>query len=382
MLKNSFKILCIQPSLPYDDTSPENKFTCLAKEKGISSDVIVLNPFNTRDLEMVKVIANLPYNTKVSYHLNTTRGEKIGFWKQSKFVIQKAIALSKKNQYDAILVYGTQLTGLYGILLKVLLKGTKLITMVQTNPIACVNDQPFLKRKLKLLLTRWVLNCSDHLHLLYKNQLIGFKNCKTPFSVFHDYVSIGDLEPSEKDEDKYILFLGFPFFKKGVDILIKAFNQVSDEFPDVTLKIVGHCEDFYHPWMVMANRNPRIKFYKAVFHQEALELINKCSLFVLPSRLEGLPRVIIEAMLLSKLVIASNVDGIPSIIIDNQTGLLFENENSGQLAEKLRMALSAKDGLETISKNGYRFAKEHLSPEVYAEESYKMLEKVCRNENE
>jgi glycosyltransferase involved in cell wall biosynthesis len=56
---------------------------------------------------------------------------------------------------------------------------------------------------------------------------------------------------------------------------------------------------------------------------------------VLPSRAEGLPLVIAEAMACGKAVIATDVDGIPDILHHGRTGLLVRPEDAQSLADAL-----------------------------------------------
>ena len=70
---------------------------------------------------------------------------------------------------------------------------------------------------------------------------------------------------------------------------------------------------------------------------EAVEqVVGACDALVLPSEVEGLPYVILEAMALSKPVVATRVYGIPEAVRDGETGLLVAPRNVGELANALR----------------------------------------------
>ena len=56
------------------------------------------------------------------------------------------------------------------------------------------------------------------------------------------------------------------------------------------------------------------------FQSDAISYINALDIFVMPSEKEGLPRVILEAMLLGKPVIASDVTGPSELVVDGETG--------------------------------------------------------------
>ncbi len=59
------------------------------------------------------------------------------------------------------------------------------------------------------------------------------------------------------------------------------------------------------------------------FQSDAVSYINAVDIFCLPSEKEGLPRVILEAMLMAKPVVASRVTGSAELVVDGQTGFLL-----------------------------------------------------------
>lgn len=74
-------------------------------------------------------------------------------------------------------------------------------------------------------------------------------------------------------------------------------------------------------------------------------------MFVLPSRIESFGMVILEAGLMKKTVIASNVDGIPEIIDDGKNGLLFESGNSIDLGNKILKIIDDKKLANQLAEN-------------------------------
>jgi len=286
-----------------------------------------------------------------------------------------------KKKYDVIVSYGIFKTGLAGYVLKVFTK-TKLIVIVPGNyKKAFIYDSKILsfsnklKFKMANIIMPFILKYADHIYLLYPNQLDEYENVKdAKLSVFHDFTPIKSIRPSN-ESDKYILFLGFPWYLKGVDILIKAFNLISNEFPNYRLKIVGYCPDKSY-FQKLAEGNNKIELCDPVFHDEAMKLMSRCTLFVLPSRTEAMGKVLLEAMASKKPIIASNVDGIPYYIKHGFNGLLFESENVEDLAEKIKIILSNPDYAKKLAENGYKYVHEHLSEERYIECFKKMIEKV------
>lgn len=76
------------------------------------------------------------------------------------------------------------------------------------------------------------------------------------------------------------------------------------------------------------------------FSTDVLSYINAMDVFILPSEKEGLPRVILEAMLMSKPVIAFNVAGANELILDNQTGRLLKDARAGVIADAVAGIMS------------------------------------------
>jgi len=91
--------------------------------------------------------------------------------------------------------------------------------------------------------------------------------------------------------------------------------------------------------------------------------IIKCSdCFILPSRWEGLPIVLIETGFLKVPVIASNTYGNREIIRE-KNGFLFENQNIEDLYENIKKVIEHKNYLNEYSENLFREVKKNYSIE-------------------
>jgi glycosyltransferase involved in cell wall biosynthesis len=378
-----YRILYLSPRpSPPSKNSRENMFYHLSRYFG--GDLLApiwwgKNPESIKKLKEVNLgMGNFQYH--VTFRSKLPKLLKI--FSDISFYLSKGLYLHYfKGKYDAIIAYGPFKTGLAGYLLKKI-TGAKLIIEVPGNPWKSFSYESGvldridrLKIKIGNLLVRFVINGADHVKLLYPSQLDGYKSPeKNQISVFHNLVPISIFKTTEI-YDKYILFLGHPFFLKGVDILIKAFQSICHEFPDYRLKIVGFCPDKKY-YEKLADGNHRIELCNPVFYDEAMRLMSKCSLFILPSRTEAMGRVLIEAMAFKKPIIASNVDGIPHYIKNDFNGLLFQVGNVGDLAEKMRYMLYHPEHAATLAKNGHEFVHTHFSEERFVECFKEMVEKV------
>ena len=226
-----------------------------------------------------------------------------------------------------------------------------------------------LKGRVSREIVAFVIKKADRIKLLYGEQLspLNIKpSVEHKVSVFSNYVAVSKFFSENLIDEKYLLFLGYPWYLKGVDVLIKAFNRVSSEFPEYKLKIIGYCPEGFDYYEKLAQGNTNIEFHKPVFYDKVIKLMAGCSLFILPSRTEAMGRVLLEAMACKKPIIASDVGGIPEVIKDGYNGLLFKSEKVDDLAQKIRLILSNKKIASELRNNAYYYVKEKLSEECYA----------------
>ena len=204
--------------------------------------------------------------------------------------------------------------------------------------------------------------------LVYNGQLKPLKfpkEHKIKTISFPNFVPIKFFLESEKTEGKYILLMGYPWYLKGVDVLIKAFNIISDEFPDYSLKIVGWIPEGKEYFINLSKGNPKIELLDPVFYDKVVTYMTNCSLYVLASRTDSSPRVLREAMASKKPIIASNIDGVPDLIKDGYNGLLFKSEDHEDLADKIRRILNDKPFADSLAENGFIHVQKYLSEECY-----------------
>lgn len=89
-------------------------------------------------------------------------------------------------------------------------------------------------------------------------------------------------------------------------------------------------------------------------HERALALIKGASAFVLPSRLEGIPVSLMEALALRTPVVTTRIYGIPELIEDGVSGFLVEPDDAPALAERIERVLSDADLRARFAEAGWR----------------------------
>jgi len=101
------------------------------------------------------------------------------------------------------------------------------------------------------------------------------------------------------------------------------------------------------------------------FSDTALSYINAMDVFLLTSEAEGLPRVVLEAMLMERPVVAANVTGPAELILDNKTGFLVEGDSPDDFTKKVSNLLNSSDTRTRMGSAGKKRVIEKFSIEGY-----------------
>lgn len=153
--------------------------------------------------------------------------------------------------------------------------------------------------------------------------------------------------PSPYPQDGSINYLWIGNFHKvkGHDVLVKAFKLVHDAEPKTHLYLIGTTppdtsfRDSVYNFVKENNLLDCVHFMG--FQENPYNFIKHCDCYVLPSRMEGLPNSLIEAMYLKRPVVATRcIPIISRMVKDGYNGYTVESENSTQLAEAMQKALA------------------------------------------
>ena len=149
--------------------------------------------------------------------------------------------------------------------------------------------------------------------------------------------------------------------QKGQDILIKAFKNISELNPDVTLTLIGDgaSKQSLESLIRSENLQDRIELIGNKDREWVYNNLHQYDIYVQPSRFEGFGLTVVEAILSGLPVIVSNVDGPMEIIENGRYGLYFENENVNDLSEKIRLTIA--DYNSAAFKNKLTEARQHCS---------------------
>lgn len=143
---------------------------------------------------------------------------------------------------------------------------------------------------------------------------------------------------------KSIRYSGRLAKSKGIDILLAAFAIVYKTNKNIILEIAGKGmeeEAYLKTFIQKEGLENAIIFHGYLGnYQEAVNFIRNAYCFILPSRSDNFPTVVLEALSFGVPVIASHTGGIPEMFENEKEGFLVPKENAEALAEAMQKLIA------------------------------------------
>lgn len=136
-------------------------------------------------------------------------------------------------------------------------------------------------------------------------------------------------------KDDYICALSRLTEEKGIHYLIEAYQNVKTDKKLVIAGDTSDTDDYVKKLKELAGDNPNIIFTGFVSGKTLEELYSNAYVYVLPSKLEGMPLSLLEGMSYGNCVIGSDIAEIADVVEDK--AVLFRKSDVGNLTEKLQM---------------------------------------------
>jgi glycosyltransferase involved in cell wall biosynthesis len=160
----------------------------------------------------------------------------------------------------------------------------------------------------------------------------------------------------EGGDTRTVLFVGRLVRQKAVDVLLHAAALV--ERKDIHFRIVGDGED--RASLEALARSLQLQEVSFPGRSDRVaELLREADLFVLPSRWEGLPNVVLEAMAARCPVVGTDVTGTRDLIVDGENGLLVPADDAAALAGAIMRALDDESLRKRLVAAGFATAQEY-----------------------
>jgi glycosyltransferase involved in cell wall biosynthesis len=184
-------------------------------------------------------------------------------------------------------------------------------------------------------------------------------------------------EPAPLPERPVALFVGVLERYKAVDVLADAWRLAAPRVPEAALHIVGRGTLREVPERLVAELPAQTRWTEALATPDVARALDEATVLVLPSRSEGLGRVVVEAFCRGRGVVASRVGGIPDLVTDGETGVLVPSADAPALADALVRVLSDRALAKRLGAAARTTVEPWLAtPEEYARQIRDLVEKV------
>jgi len=204
--------------------------------------------------------------------------------------------------------------------------------------------------------------------------LSGFKELPPRGSFKDRYTDLKD--------KKYLLFLGRINIKKGLDILVESFGEITKEYSDLYLVIVGAnegsqgYEEEIKRRLRDAGLSGRTIFTGMLTGRDKLEAFVDADVFVLSSYSENFGMAVVEAMACGVPVVISDKVGIHREVEKNKAGMVV-GTNSESLFRGIKALLDDEELRKEVSMNGKRLVEEHYGIDKVADLMINAYEEIA-----
>lgn len=191
----------------------------------------------------------------------------------------------------------------------------------------------------------------------------------------HTFPTYTDLEPflEAADADRgpkdppVLLYAGAMTRLKGVEVLVEAYRELADRFPELELWMYGKgpLKGSLRRRLEEDGLADRVRFPGRVGTRELRDAMVRARTLVLPSYTEGLGRVLLEAMACGTPVIASDLGGPRDLVDASGGGLLVSAGDPEVLADAAASLLVDPDRAATLGRRGHHYVVDHFAEDWF-----------------
>jgi len=166
------------------------------------------------------------------------------------------------------------------------------------------------------------------------------------------------------DVNRIVVTVGRFSPEKGMDVLLDAFSLLVRQVENVCLVLVGDGQERPALEAQVGRLGLGGLVHFAGYSDTPGDFVAEADVLVLPSRSEGIPNAVLEAMAMGKPVVATAVGGVPEVIVDGTSGRLVASEHPAMLARGLEEVLTDPELYQRFVAEGKRRVQEAFSIEA------------------
>ena len=312
---------------------------------GVEKNFFIISNYLSKKIDKVFLITA---EKNISKKLNNIEiiYPKSDYWRKGgrlrKYLICIFLLIKILLQKNNFFVFSFQ-ANLYAILICKLLK-TKIVSRSNSSP------SGWSKNSIKNLIYKIGLNLAD---ILIVNSIEFKKEMKKKFFVNpvhiynplnkHEIIQLSKKKINKKFPNKIlkIITVGRLVDQKDQLTLLKAINYIKNLYK-IRLIIIGRGQNEYKIKNYI-KINKLSKLVKVFYVSNPFPYIKQAELFILSSRFEGLPNVLLESAALKKFIISSSCPTGPrEILLNGKAGLLFRSGDYQELSKKIIFYINNK----------------------------------------
>jgi glycosyltransferase involved in cell wall biosynthesis len=257
----------------------------------------------------------------------------------------------RRKKFDIIHVHMMEWPAWVCVKLGKILNKPVLIKDSTMNGISNILRYPSGNEKQQLIVQH--AYCVAMTHVIGQNLL---KAGLQPSRLFYipNGIEVDTTPVSKKTWDNKVIFIGNLRQQpaKGIDILLKAWQQVVKVIPAARLQIVGDGD--LKAYKSYTERLDILEFVDFLGKQNNVKaILGQSDLFVLPSRREGMSNALMEAMLCGLPVVATDISGNQDLVQNGLSGILVPPANVNAISRALIYALQHPNESRKMGKNAY-----------------------------
>ncbi|MFZ4400857.1 MAG: glycosyltransferase [Bacteroidales bacterium] len=193
-----------------------------------------------------------------------------------------------------------------------------------------------------------------------------------------DNVDNSLLNTTKVPNNKFIIsYFGRMSKEKGPDLFIEIINQLKEL--DIFVIMTGNGPEFLKTKSLVIKYDLQNIVFLPGFVDDIKPYIIKSDIVVLPSHIDGLPIVLLEALSFGIPVVVSDVGGMPEMIKDEFNGFVCQKGNILQFVEKIKILYNNREMLKQMKKNSRNFAIENISFQKMIRDYYNSFNKTITN---
>ena len=187
----------------------------------------------------------------------------------------------------------------------------------------------------------------------------GYRGPIDTYIEFSDFSAFYDPPPRPLPARPQVVFAGALERAKAVDVLLRAWPAVLAHVADAHLTILGAGSerDRLRTQVERAGVATAVTMAPPVPRSELREVLDQSWCLCLPSRSEGLGRIVLEAMAAGRAVVATCVGGPTELVTDHENGRLVPPDDPRELAAAITDVIGARSCAETMGAAGRRRAE-------------------------